>query len=173
MKVILMVAVTIDGRIAEKKSELIDWTSKEDKKIFANITKDAGVIIFGENTYKTIGKPLSKRLNIVLTKNKSFKEQSGVLETYSGEVKKLLQILKKRGFKKCVVAGGNEVYRQFLDAELVDELIITYVPIILGKGLSFGESIKQKKKFKLVSEGVLSSNSGEIIAKYKYINKFN
>ena len=56
MKVVLLMATTVDGIIAKDVDEFIDWTGKEDKKYFVKITKEAGVVIMGSTTYKTIGK---------------------------------------------------------------------------------------------------------------------
>ena len=80
MKLILFCAITVDGKIARTDNEIVNWTSGEDKKLFATETKKAGVIIMGNNTFKTFGRPLKERLNIVLTKNvKKYKNEKGIL----------------------------------------------------------------------------------------------
>ena len=66
MKIFIIAVLTADGLIAEGTDQIsTDWTSKEDKKFFSTRTKEAGVIVLGYNTYKTIGRPLPGRLNIV------------------------------------------------------------------------------------------------------------
>ncbi len=69
MKTMLIMAQTVDGKIARNSNEFVDWAGKADKKLFVEITRRAGVIIMGSKTYDTIGKPLPGRKNIVLTKN--------------------------------------------------------------------------------------------------------
>lgn len=60
-KVILLMAITLDGKIAKHTNQLAAWTSRADKKIFVSETKKAGVIIMGRTTYDTIGRPLPGR----------------------------------------------------------------------------------------------------------------
>jgi len=65
MKTFIIAALTADGYIGKNAKHAAMWTSKEDKKRFIEITKRAGVIVMGQNTWQTLGKPLKDRLNIV------------------------------------------------------------------------------------------------------------
>ncbi len=71
MKVILIMAMTLDGKIARHSLEPVDWTGKADKRKFVEITKQAGAVIMGSATFDTIGKVLKGRKNIVMTRNPS------------------------------------------------------------------------------------------------------
>ena len=66
--VTMMMAITVDGKIAKDKNQLADWTSREDKKLFVEISKQHGVIMMGENTFKTFPAPLPGRLNVVFSR---------------------------------------------------------------------------------------------------------
>lgn len=69
MKIILIAAISADGKIAERPDQTsLDWTSKEDTKFFVEKTKEAGVVVMGARTYATIGKPLKGRRLIVLSR---------------------------------------------------------------------------------------------------------
>ena len=48
MKVILLAALTLDGKLARNSAHFVDWTSREDKKLFFQTTKRAGVLIIGQ-----------------------------------------------------------------------------------------------------------------------------
>ena len=61
MKVILLMALTVDGMIARSPEEFPDWTGTEDKRMFKKTTLEAGVLIMGAKTYDTIGRPLPGR----------------------------------------------------------------------------------------------------------------
>ena len=61
-------AITLDGKIAKHKAHFPNWTSKEDKKFFAKISKEHKVVLMGANTFSTFKKPLKDRLNVVLAK---------------------------------------------------------------------------------------------------------
>ena len=79
MKLTILMAQTADGKIAKASDHPANWTSKEDKAFFVEETKKHGVIIMGANTYKTIGRPLPGRLNVVLASKdrRTFEEISG------------------------------------------------------------------------------------------------
>ena len=65
MTCFITAALSADGYIAKDSAHAAFWTGKEDKKRFIDITKRAGVVVMGLNTYKTLGKPLKGRVNIV------------------------------------------------------------------------------------------------------------
>ena len=75
MNVTVLMALTLDGKIAKSPDHYPDWSGKEDKKLFAEISKRAGVIIMGSRTFDTFGNPLPDRKNIVLTRNKKRKSE--------------------------------------------------------------------------------------------------
>nr|AIA15400.1 RibD C-terminal domain protein [uncultured bacterium] len=54
LKIVLLAAVTADGKMARNSAQLSNWTSHEDKKIFVAESRRAGVIILGNSTYKTL-----------------------------------------------------------------------------------------------------------------------
>jgi len=95
MKTFIIAVLSADGFIAKNSGHLADWTSKDDKKFFVEMTKKAGVVIMGQNTFETIGRPLPNRLNIVYSRDK---EYEGV-EITQKDPKELLSDLKKRGYQ--------------------------------------------------------------------------
>ncbi|HEY5713951.1 MAG TPA: dihydrofolate reductase family protein [Candidatus Gracilibacteria bacterium] len=149
MKVILLMAITLDGKIAKDSDHFPDWTGKEDKKLFVKLTKEAGVLIMGSRTYDTIGKPLPERLNIVMTRDKKRINESNVplkVETdresdrgglifTDSTPQEILTRLEAKGFTKVVLAGGTQINSLFLQERLIDELHVTISPLIFGKGL--------------------------------------
>lgn len=132
MKTFLIAALSADGFIAKDSGHLADWTSNEDKRFFVEITKKAGVIIMGQNTYETIGKPLPDRLNIVYSYDK---EYEGV-EVTQKNPKELLLDLEERGYKEVVIGGGAQIYTMFMEQGLVDKLYLSIEPVIFGKGMT-------------------------------------
>ncbi len=137
MKVILLMAVTVDGKIAKDAHQLADWTSRADKKIFVAETKKAGAIIMGLTTYQTIGRPLPGRLNVVLTREpEKEKNIKGLLEFTASPPQELLAELEKRGFSAVILGGGAAINGLFLKENLIDEIWLTIEPKIFGEGLS-------------------------------------
>ncbi len=129
--VFIIAALTADGLIAKNlQSPSTDWTSKEDKAFFTKKTKEAGVIIMGQNTYETIGKPLKDRLNVVYSRDKQYE---GV-EVTQKEPRELVQDLEKRGYKEVAICGGSTIYTLFMESGVVDKLYLTVTSIVFGSG---------------------------------------
>lgn len=83
---------------------------EQDKEFFKSMTVGKTVIM-GRKTFDSLNiKPLSDRLNIVLTRNKNF-EHEGVIICHSAE--EALDFVKNRG-EQVFVIGGEEIYRMFL-----------------------------------------------------------
>ncbi|MBI3334991.1 MAG: dihydrofolate reductase [Candidatus Portnoybacteria bacterium] len=170
MKVILLMAMTVNGKIARTRNELVKWTSTEDKKQFRTVTKKAGALIMGKTTYDTIGKPLPERLNIVLTRNlQKMRSIPGTLEFTNKPLRELLLDLERRGFASVIVSGGSIVNAQFLREGLLDEIIITVAPKIFGKGVPLfaDEDYEQD----LALQGIKKINNNTITLRYKITKK--
>ncbi len=158
-----MMAVTMDGKIAKSSDHFPDWTSKEDKKIFAEISKKHGVVIMGEKTFKTFPAPLKDRLNVVFSLKKNLPEIKGV-KWVTGEPGKVLKELEKMGFNSAILGGGSYLNTLFLEKKLIDEIVITIEPKIFGEGLSlFGKDFN----IDLTLLEVKKINDNSVILKYK------
>lgn len=135
MKVTLMMAMTVDGKIARDDRHFPDWTGSEDKKLFVQITKSAGAIIMGSKTYDTIGSPLPGRKNIVLTRNQSRRSDHPDLVFTDDPPEKVLKALAADGYTEVVLVGGSIVNAMFARINLINEIIITIAPRIFGTGI--------------------------------------
>lgn len=165
MKLILLMAITADGIIAKDKFELVDWTGKEDKKHFVLTTKKAKVVIMGSKTYDTIGKPLIDRKNIVLTRNKKRKSKDKQHLVFTDQSpKKILKALEKEGFESAVLIGGSKVNTLFIKENLINEIHLTIVPKLFGKGLCM---FKDFLNVKLNLIDVQKIGKTHILLKYK------
>jgi dihydrofolate reductase len=143
MKVILLMALTADGKIAKDSDHFPDWTGKADKKLFVSISKKAGVLIMGSKTFDTIGAPLPHRLNVVMTRNKSRISKWDNLVYTDAPPREVLAKLDEQGYTEVVLAGGRTINDIFGREELIDEIDLTIAPKIFGAGLSlFSEAIE-------------------------------
>ena len=127
-------ASSLDGKIAKNKDHFANWTSKEDKQVFIQTSKDFGMIMMGYNTFKTLPKPLKNRLNVVFSENTE--ENIDGVKWVKGEAEKVLEELEKMGFKKALLGGGTGLNTLFLQKKLINEIILTVEPKIFGSGLS-------------------------------------
>jgi dihydrofolate reductase len=165
MKIILMMAVTADGKIAKNSDHFPDWTSREDKKMFAKVSKEHGVVIMGDKTFFTFPKPLPDRLNVVFTLLENPPETENV-KWVTGEPEKILEELEKMGYKSAILGGGAYLNTQFLDRKLIDEIWLTIEPKIFGEGICvFGGDFDVN--LKLLGVEKISENS--VVTKYKVL----
>lgn len=161
MKVFIIAAISADGFIARDPHEFPDWTSKEDKKSFADLTKNA-VLIFGGNTFRTIGRPLPGRRNIVYSRSLIV---DGV-ETTQKSPEKLVAMLQNDGHNEVAICGGGTIYSMFLKAGLVTDIYLTLAPLLFGAGVALLDTAVDTK-LKLEKQSML--NPDTILLHYKVI----
>lgn len=135
MKVTLMMAMTVDGKIGKHPGHFPDWTGSEDKKLFAALSRKAGVVIMGSRTFDTIGSPLPDRLNVVMTRDTRRRSRWNNLRFVHAAPGQLLDDLDAEGYTHAVLAGGALINTLFADAGLIDEIVITVCPLIFGQGI--------------------------------------
>ena len=142
MKVILLMAMTADGMIAKNSMQPVDWTGKEDKQYFVRVTREAGVMIMGSKTFDTIGRVLPGRKNIVMTRDKKRQSKDPDLMFTDQTPRQIVNDLAGQGFNLVALIGGSVVNTLFTKENLIDEIHVTLVPRLFGKGLAlFSESL--------------------------------
>lgn len=134
--VLLLMALTADGKIGRDEKHFPDWTGKEDKKMFKEISERAGVVIMGSKTFDTIGKPLPNRKNVVLTRNSQRVSQWPNLVYTSKSPTAILEELQAEGFSEALLAGGAHVNYLFAREGCIDRIWLTYSPVVFGTGIS-------------------------------------
>jgi dihydrofolate reductase len=158
MRVLILAAITVDGRIARGDSEFTGWSSRADKRHFARISREAGVVVMGRRTFETLPAPLPGRLNVVLTHERPAMPPDGV--EYTAEPpEQVIASLAQRGYDSVVIGGGASVYRVFLAAKLVDELWLTVEPLAFGAGISLLGDAPLELRLSLLSVERLGAQS--------------
>ncbi len=167
-KVILVMAMTADGFITKHGDGLVNWTSKEDKKHFSDITKDCGALVYGNATFKTFNKPLPGRLNIVMTRTPdASKNIPDTLEFTSNQPLEILENLASRGFEKIALGGGSQINKLFLEQNLIDELMITIEPKLFGSGKCLLADMAVDKDLELLD--IIKINENSVVLHYKVL----
>ena len=164
MKVTLVMAITLDGKIGKSPDHFPDWTGKADKALFVEISKKAGVIIMGSKTFDTIGSPLPNRKNIILTRNKHRKSRWDNLVYTHKNPKVILKELEAEGYTQVILAGGAGINSLFAAEKLIDEIVVTISPKIFGCGLSL---FSQELAMELELEAVNTLGEHGVCLKYK------
>ena len=146
MEVILIVAVSSVNNGIGKNNDLL-WHLPEDMKFFRTQTTGFPVIT-GRKNYESIPKkfrPLSNRENIVVTRQNIQYEGAQVCSSIT-EALELASSYKK---DKIFIIGGGQIYKQCLEQDLVDKLIITWVDANIEADVFFPTL---DSKWRLVSE---------------------
>jgi len=105
------------------------WDLPTDMKHFREVTK-GGVVIMGRKTFESIGRPLPKRTNIIITRDQNYHAEGCIVAT---SLEEAISISKKfppspyegEGRGEVFIIGGGEIYRQALP--LTDRLYLTIV----------------------------------------------
>lgn len=115
--------VAIATNFAIGKNGKLPWHYPSDLKFFKRTTT-GNVIVMGWNTWKSIGKPLPNRLNVVLTTQGEIENQPHVrLARRKDEVLELEKSLDSDIF----IIGGAGTYQSFSD--VIEKWYVTEVPI--------------------------------------------
>ena len=124
MEIILIVAVSSVNNGIGKNNDLL-WHLPEDMKFFRSQTTGFPVIT-GRKNYESIPekfRPLPNRENIVVTRQNIKYEGAQVCSS----IKKAIEIASSYQKDKIFIIGGGQIYKQCLEQDLVDKLIITWV----------------------------------------------
>jgi dihydrofolate reductase len=124
MHVAIYVAIAENGVIGRDGG--LPWRLSTDLRRFKADTMGKPIIM-GRKTYEGIGRPLPGRLNIVITRDKTWRAE-GVEVTHTLEAAIELATVRGRsmaGVDEVCVIGGGEIYAQALP--LADRLHVTHV----------------------------------------------
>jgi dihydrofolate reductase len=122
-QIVLIVAIAENGVIGAGGA--IPWRLKSDMRRLKALTLDKPVVM-GRKTFVSIGKPLQKRTNIVITRDKDFRAAGVVVTNSFADARAIATGDALRRFAtEIAVIGGAEIYAQWMDS--ADRLEITEV----------------------------------------------
>jgi len=140
--VISLVVAASENNVIGKNNKLL-WTLPNDMKFFKNVTW-AMPVIMGRKTFESLGKPLTGRTNIVITRQADWKKEGTIV------VKSLDEAIKQAAdtdAKEAFVIGGGEIYKEAIP--IADRVYITRVHTTVEGDTSFPEL--EDKDWKLFS----------------------
>jgi dihydrofolate reductase len=169
MKTTVYVGTSLDGFLARKDGDigwLMQFNNEEVHQSYNDFIKNIDAIVIGRGTFETVLDfpewPYNRKVFVLSTTIKEIpsrlKDKATVLSMKPFE---LLTYLSKQGFSNLYIDGGN-VIQSFLKEDLIDELIITQVPILIGTGISlFGDLEKDiqltHRKTEVYSNGLVKN----------------
>lgn len=161
-------AQSLDGYIADKNHSvdfLSDFHNEEVGQEFVSFIDQIDAIIMGRKTFDVVHDfgvwPYTKPVYILSQSLKELpKNYEGKAFLWNQDIPALLEYLQSQNHENLYIDGGS-VVQYFLKENLVDQLIITTAPIILGDGISLfqpnDQGIKKLKhhKTKALSNGLV------------------
>lgn len=171
--VILAMVTSLNGKTTRWEEDTIhNWTSEEDRVFFSSLLEKQTAVIMGRKTY-FLGRRAWERiphpLYVVCTK-KIDRYQSltipNQLEFTHETPASICENLAARGHQKILLAGGSELNTCFLEAGLIDELILTFEPRLFGHGKELFLPQYRMIDCKLVSVKQINKQ-GTLVLKYR------
>ncbi len=141
-KISLFIAMSLDGYIAKPDDDLsfLKLVEKEGEDYgYAEFTSKIDTIIIGRKTYDYVIKEIGtshydngQRDIYVITRTE--RPKVGRTTFYTGNLNELVGRLKSENGMNIYCDGGAEVINELLKHNLIDEFIISIIPVILGVG---------------------------------------
>ena len=150
-RTIYYTASSLDGFIAAPGHDLawlvtgdLDTGSDDSPFAYPTFESTVGAVVMGANTYKWVIENTSaptpeswyRQPTWIVTHRTDLPPITGAsIRYFAGDVAELHpQLLDAAGGGDVWVVGGGDLAGQFLDAGLLDEIVVTYAPVTLGAG---------------------------------------
>lgn len=141
MKASVFIATSLDGFIA-RDNDSLDWLPPNggEPHGYVEFMDTVDAVVMGRRTFETVLTfdpwPFAAKPVIVLTTQPSkFAAPGGaVCEMMGGTPHDIVAQLHGRGMKHLYIDGGVTI-RRFIDAGLIQRMIITRIPVLLGSGI--------------------------------------
>ena len=154
-KVTVHMVASLDGFIA-KKDHTVSWMQSSDTYEQGVVLTEAYIedflsgvdcYVMGAHTYEhalKLGWPYGDKPVIVLT-SRVLPRLNDHVRFYSGELQGFVNDQLRRAYRSIWMVGGAITTKAFLQKNLVDEIVISIMPVLLGDGTLFFDFIGKEK----------------------------
>jgi dihydrofolate reductase len=149
------IATSLDGFIATRDGG-VDWLNEipnPEKSDFGFTEFMSGIdaIVMGRKTFEKVMSfdiwPYDKPVYVVSRGAPKIPEDlQGKVEIIKGSPKELVEQLQELGYHNLYIDGGVTI-QGFLEEDLIDEMILTRIPVLLGTGVSLFGNLTQSLDF--------------------------
>jgi dihydrofolate reductase len=157
-KVILGLGISLDGYIA-RPNGAVDFLFMPKDYSMGPFFKSIDTALMGRKTYEialkmggNFGGPMA---SFVFSRTLPAGERDGVIVTRESPAAVVGKLRRSRG-KHIWLMGGGELARDFLKADLVDELYLGLVPVLIGEGIPLFPPVFPQRDFALVKNETFS-----------------
>ena len=161
--VIYYVTCSLDGYIA-RTDGAVDWLvdGGDDDFGFAKFYAGVDIVVQGRKTYEQVlsfgvDYPYADKQNVVFSRTLVEAEYATVV------CEPVAEWVARQGDQTIWVVGGGELASAFLDAGVLDRLMIYVQPTLLGEGLPLASVLKSDVGLELVSSTPLAAGLVELV----------
>lgn len=162
-KVILYIAASLDGYIAKPNDDLSFLNAVQrvgEDYGYQEFMRSVDTVILGRKTYDWVMTqvdifPHAELQTFVITSSK--RENSGKTIFYNGDIPELITNLKKSEGLNIFIDGGAAVVNTLLNHNLIDECIISIIPVLLGDGIRLFNNGRPEQVLELLSSKQFAS----------------
>lgn len=176
MKNSVYIGVSLDGYIADKNGgldflETFPVPEGEDMG-YHSFMNSVDALVIGRNSFETvcgfdIDWPYAKPVFVLSNSLKSIPEKAkDKAFIINGKLKDVIAEIHSKGFKNLYIDGGKTI-QSFLAKGLIDEMIITTIPVLIGGGTSLFGELSEIQKFKCTTSKVFEN--GVVQNHYVYL----
>jgi len=158
-KLSLFIATSLDGYIANSNDDLsfLKLVEKEGEDYgYAEFIANIDTIILGRRTYDWVLREIGtshydngERNVYVITRTE--RQSVGKTKFYTGNLNELVQQLKSENGKNIYCDGGAEIVNELLISDLIDEFIVSIVPVLVGNGIRLFKDGRPEQQLELVN----------------------
>lgn len=158
-KLSIFIATSLDGYIAKPNDDLsfLKAVEKEGEDYgYESFTATIDTLIIGRKTYDYVLREIGSshydngnRDVYVITRTE--RPKVGRTTFYTGDLTELVRQLKSETGKNIYCDGGAEIISELLKNDLIDELIISVIPVLLGEGTRLFKDGRPEQKLQLLS----------------------
>ena len=141
-KIIVRIAASADGYIARPDGDLAWLTSRPAPKGFYGINafmKTIDTMVMGRLTYEaglSLGATFDPRSRtLVFSRHAPPADVPAGVEFVSAAIGPFVERLRERPGKDIWLMGGGNLIASFLDAQAIDEFVVSVVPVFIGDGI--------------------------------------
>ena len=152
--VVYYAALSLDGRIAGPDHDLSFLQTLDGGNDYLDFYAGVDSLIMGARTWDFMvahgSWPYADKPTWIVTHAEELAAIEGaVVETYAGDLAELVSRIGARGYEHTWLVGGGDVAGQLLDADVLDELILTVAPTVVGQGPALADGEFPLRQFTL------------------------
>jgi len=151
-KIKLFIACSLDGYIA-KEDGSVNWLPQSKDSGYNNFYKSIDTVLMGKKTYEqilTFGKyPYKDKTSYVFTRKPNQKKKDENVE-FTSDAEEFTRELVLSSGKDIWLVGGSDIVTTFLNLKFIDEIILSVIPVVLGKGIPLFKNIRKEIKLELI-----------------------